>query len=475
MINIDALRRVPLFSNLTDEQFRFVEQGTELWLSLGDQLVAEGDPADNFYVLLEGEVEFTKKIRDQEVHIFSYEAGTFFGHEPILLDIPIPVTGRAIRDCHLFKLEEPAFWQMLATCPLITRELLRTIAQRLQQTEAVTQQHGKLIALGTLSAGFAHELNNPAAAVSRGARHLEEIFQSLLSLTFKLNRQQMTNAQLTLLFDLQQHITEQAKTFPDLDPLTQSDREDEVIDWLGVHGVADEWKLAPTLVGAGLGTDWLDTVVDCVPTDLLGDVLTWLTTALIGVGLLSEINQGSTRISELIEAIKNYSYMDQTPLQEVDVHEGLESTLTILTHKLKQGVVVTRKYDRSLPRIYAYASELNQVWTNLIDNAIDAMDGQGQIWIRTSQLGNRIVVEIADDGPGMAPEMQSRIFEQFFTTKDVGKGTGLGLDIVRRIVVGRQKGEIRVFSKPGDTRFQVRLPIINISKQSIQSIKRKIL
>jgi signal transduction histidine kinase len=471
MINIDALRRVPLFSNLTDEQFGFVEQGTEVWLSLGDNLVAEGDPADHFYVLLQGEVEFTKKIGDQEVHIISYEAGTFFGHEPILLDIPIPVTGRALCDCHLFKLEQSAFWQMLAACSSITRESLRTIAQRLQNLEAVTQQHGKLIALGTLSAGLAHELNNPAAAVTRGARHLEEIFQSLLSLTLKLNRHQMTNTQLAFLSDLQQNTTELAKRSSDLDPLTQSDREDEVTDWLEAHGVADEWKLAPTLVRAGLGTDWLDTVVDRVSTDLLSDVVTWLTTALIGVGLLSEINHGSMRISQLVEAIKNYSYMDQTPLQDVDVHEGLESTLTILSHKLKQGVAVTREYDRSLPRIYAYGSELNQVWTNLIDNAIDAMNGQGQIWIRTSQLGNQIVVEIADDGPGIAPEMQSRIFEPFFTTKDVGKGTGLGLDIVRRIVVGRQKGDIRVFSKSGDTRFQVRLPI-NISKRSV---KRKIL
>ncbi|GAB1545376.1 ATP-binding protein [Scytonema sp. NUACC21] len=471
MIDIDALRRVPLFSNLTDEQFRFVEHGTELWLNLGERLLTEGDPPGAFYVLLQGEVEFTKMIGNQEVHIITYETGTFFGHEPILLDMPIPVTGRAVRDSHLLKLEESVFWQMLATCSSIARESLRTIAQRLQNLEAVTQQHGKLIALNTLSAGLAHELNNPAAAVRRGARHLEEIFQSLLSLTLKLNCQQMRNAQLTLLFDLLQDTTEQVKKPSQLDPLTQSDREDEIASWLKAHGVADEWKLAPTLVGAGLGTDWLDTVVNCVPTDLLGDVLTWLTTALIGVGLLSELDQGSMRISQLVEAIKKYSYMDQTPLQNVDVHEGLETTLTILSYKLKQGVIVTREYDRSLPRIYAYGSELNQVWTNLIDNAIDAIDGQGQIWIRTSQLDNRILVEIADNGSGIAPEIQSRIFEPFFTTKDVGKGTGLGLDIVRRIVVGRQKGDIRVFSKSGETCFQVRLPI-NISKRSV---KRKIL
>lgn len=454
----DALRQVSIFSNLTDEQLDFVEQGTEVWLEQGDQFISEGDAHGDFYVLLEGEIEWTKHIGDQEIYILSAKPGEFFGHEPLLLDIPIPVSGRALRTSHLFKLEENVFWQTLAKCASITRQLLQTIAQRVQNLEAVSQQHGKLIALGTLSAGLAHELNNPAAAVIRGAEQLDEIFQGLPELALKLNQQQMTKEQLAFLADLQRDVTARAKTTSQLDPLTQSDREDEVTDWLDAHEVADGWKLASTLVGAGLDTQWLDTVAAHLDIDLLGDVLTWLTATLTGAGLLNEVKQGSTRISKLVKAIKEYSYMDQAPLQEVDIHDGLESTLTILGYKLKQGVTVTREYDRSLPRICAYGSELNQVWTNLIDNAIDAMNGRGHLWLRTSQEGERIVVEIADNGTGIPPEMQSRIFEQFFTTKDVGKGTGLGLDMARRIVVARHKGDIRVFSQPGDTHFQVRLP-----------------
>jgi signal transduction histidine kinase len=457
---LDALRQVPLFATTPDDQLRWVtEQGTEVWLSPGEILLSEGEPADYWYVLLEGEVRIMKKMAEQEALIDTLYAGTFFAEVPILLGKPYLASVRALTPSHLLRLGKDCFWHMVTGCPAVSQAILQMMAQRMQIVQSVSQQQQKLVSLGTLAAGLAHELNNPAAAVTGGARHLHKIFQGLPSLWFKLNQHQMTAEQLAFLANLQHDVTARATTSSQLDPLTQSDREDEVTEWLLAHGVADGWKLAPTLVGTGLDTDWLDTVVDHVAADSLGDVLVWLEAMLTGVGLLSEIKNGSMRISHLVRAIKEYSYTDQAPLQEVDVHEGIDSSLTILGHKLKQGMVVTREYDRSLPHICAYGSELNQVWTNLIDNAIDVMGGQGRIWVRTSRENDYLLVEIADNGPGIPPEIQPRIFEPFFTTKGVGEGTGLGLVTSYRVVVGMHKGDIRVFSKPGETYFQVRLPI----------------
>lgn len=457
----DALRQVPLFAKLPDKQLQWLsEQGTEVWRQPGEVHRAEGDPADHVFVLLEGEIRVSQQVGDEELVLATYGPKMLFGELPVLMgDEYFWAGGRALTQCHIFELRKDAFWRLLSTCSCVTTAIFRTMAERVQNLQSMLQQREKLSALGTLAAGLAHELNNPAAAVGRSARNLEEIFQGLPSLALKLNQQQMTNAQLAILAELQRDATKRAKIAPRLDPLTQSDQEDEVTDWLEAHGVVDGWKLSPALVGAGLDTVWLETVVENVRADTIGEVLTWLTGTLTGVGLLSEIEHGAERISELVKAIKDYSYMDQAPLQEVDVHEGLESTLTILKYKLKQGVVVTREYDQSLPRISAYGSELNQVWTNLIDNAIDAMGGQGQIWVRTRGEHDQVIIEIADNGPGIPPDIQHRIFEPFFTTKGVGEGTGLGLDITYRTVVGKHKGDISVFSNPGDTRFQVRLPI----------------
>jgi len=287
-------------------------------------------------------------------------------------------SGRALRPCHILELRQEAFWQMLATMPSVATAILQTMAKRVQELQSMSQQREKLIELGTLAAGLAHELAHPTTAVYQNTQQLDKVWQQL--------------------------------SVAALQPDQPS---------IGEH-------------------------------------------VLRGVGLLEEIEQSTAHISELVNAIKDYSYMDQAPLQEVDIHEGLEATLIILRHKLR-GTVVTREYDYNLPRISAYGSELNQVWTNLIDNAIDAVGGQGQIWLRTWRQDGQVLVEIADNGPGIPPEIQPRIFEPFFTTKGVGQGTGLGLVTSYRTVVGKHKGDIHVFSQPGDTRFQVRLPLHQVS------------
>jgi signal transduction histidine kinase len=457
----DVLRRIPLFEQLSDEQLASVERGSELRLQPGDYVKKAGEPPDGFYVVLEGRIEWTSRVRQQDVFVQNLVAGDFWGHELLLTEKPYPVSGRAATAVRLYVLETDDFWRMLADCPSILRYLVAILVERWGNLGEAEQQHANLISLGTMAAGLAHELNNPAAAAGRSAQEAREVFRTSSAKAVGLGALEMGPEERRIVAGLPEEVAARAERAQELDSLDRSDLEDEVALWLEDRGVAEAWDLSPTLVGAGLDAEWLDDLEGRLSESTIGEVVAWLVSEVAGDELLREIQHASARISELVGAVKSYSHMDKLASREVDVHAGLNSTLILLGHKLKKGdVEVVREYEKDLPPVCGHTGELNQVWTNLLDNAIDAVDGHGRITVRTATENGRVLVEIADDGPGIPEDVRERIFEPFYTTKDVGEGTGLGLDISHRVVVEDHKGDIRVLSEPGDTRFQVRLPIL---------------
>jgi signal transduction histidine kinase len=462
---LKELRQVPLFEGLTDEQLgEVLEEGSEAFIPAGEVGGREGEPVDHLYVILEGEFRWSKKVDGGEVVMNTYGSGEFFAEVPLLLGKPFLATWRALADSRVFALPNETFRRMLTTHPSFSNAVLEMLAQRIQVLYSVAQQRERLSSLGTLAAGLAHELNNPASASRRAAGRLRDSLENRRSLGMRLTRAAARGEIDLPQLDLLERIVHEAlgrDRALALTSLEQSDLEEELALWIEDRGVEEAWDLSHTLVGAGLGIADLELVEGAVPPGTLADALGYLEALLVAAGLVDEIEDSSMRISNLVATMEGYSYMDRAPTQEVDVNEGLDNTLAILRYRL-EGIEVERDYDESLPRITAHGSELNQVWTNLIDNAIDAVaDGNntGRVRLRTTQERDRLLVEISDNGPGIPSEIQDRIFEPFFTTKDVGKGAGLGLDVSYRIVVGRHSGDIRIVSKPGDTRFQVRLPM----------------
>jgi signal transduction histidine kinase len=454
---LQQVRVLPLFANLPDDKLDCLKAGRIVEAPAGTTLAIEGEQNFLFHILMEGEVRITRTYERQTVLMRVGKPGNYFGEIILLLNIPSLATIRASKLSRLFELDEAGFWQMMTRCHKIAQEVFRAAATRMRNVEGYTQQREKLASLGTMAAGLAHELNNPAAAARRAAAQLGETANKAQLLLCRLSRSlNADNWQFLLNAELK--AVENVANAAALDHLARSDREQAVAQWLEDRKVAFAWDLAPTFITVGLDTQTLGEIVAKLPVAAQSDALSWLE-ARLGLKLLvSRVEQSTGRIAELVKAIKSYTYMDQAPLQEVDIHEGIESTLTMLGYKLR-NITVVKEFDRSIPRVMAYGSELNQVWTNLIDNAIDAINGSGRICIGTCRDLEHVVVEIVDNGPGIPQEVQARMFEPFFTTKAVGSGTGLGLVISNAIVANRHGGEIEFDSRPGETRFKIRLPI----------------
>jgi signal transduction histidine kinase len=451
------LRRVPLFAELSEEDLSWIADcGQPVELAGGDVLAGEGEPGEALFVVISGELEVVKRSRTTDVPIAVLGPGEIVGEMAIFEAQPRMASVRAVAPTRVIRIDRDTILELIRTRPSATLSMLRTVTGRLRGTEAMLREREKLAALGTLSAGLAHELNNPAAAVQRSAALLQD----------GLDRWAAATSALGTVVDDREHAALSRSSPPRwlgtpargaARPARRQRPGVGAGDVLAERGVTDAGELAPALVGGGCGRAHLERIEAEFTGDALGRVVAWVAAGSAVHALVDEVAAGARRISEIVKAVKEYSYMDQAPVQRVDVRAGLDNTLVILRPKLKAGVSITREYEPDLPEIEAFGSELNQVWTNLLDNAIDAMDGRGEIRIRAFARDADVVVDICDDGPGMPPEVRDRIFEPFYTTKPPGSGTGLGLHISHN-VVARHGGRINVRSRPGETCFEVVLP-----------------
>ena len=461
----DELRALFLFEKLTDEQLDWLCRRGHVELIEPGPVYPEGAPATCFYVLLAGSLVLSRRVGADDVEVVRTSergvyAGAFFAY---LGDRAPQVYNNSLRvtePSRFFVLAADVFAGLMHEWFPMAVHLLEGLFFGVQNTQQAIGQRERLLALGSLSAGLTHELNNPAAAAVRATSALRERVAGMRHKLGLIAAGPYNRVALETLIGLQENAAERVPKALALDPLEASDREDTVTDWLDGHGVADGWDLAPIFVQAGLDTAWLDHAAATVDSEYLDGALRWLGYTVETELLMNEIEDSSNRISSLVGAAKQYSQLDRAPYQVVDVHELLDSTLLMLGGKIPPGITVVKDYDRALPAIPAYAAELNQVWTNLIDNAVSAMSGTGTLTVRTGLDRDQVLVEFGDTGPGVPAEIQEIIFEPFFTTKPVGDGTGLGLDISWRIIVNKHHGDLQVTSVPGDTRFRVRLPLI---------------
>jgi signal transduction histidine kinase len=452
----DLLRKVPAFAGLPDDQIAwFLSQSQELTLKAGDGYARQGDPADAMFVLLEGEFQWRGEMAGETL-VLAIKAGEITGLLPFSRMKKYGLSGRAMTHARVLRFPASLFSELVQKMPELANRLVGVMSDRIREATRFEQQRDRLAALGKLSAGLAHELNNPASAAKRASSQLRDLLKRVRDASHDLGGRDLSPTQKSEIEKLEASLTQ--GDGPPVDALAVSSLEDELDSLLRSHGQNDLWQLAADLARKNVRPEVLQKLFATLDAATARSALVRISASMEIADLLNQIEHSTSRISELVGAIKEYTFMDQSPLQNVDIVKTLENTLTILNHKLKKGVTVQRDYQKIPLLVNSFGSELNQVWTNIIDNAIDAMGGEGTLRVRTYREDDCVVVEIADDGPGISPEVQPHIFEPFFTTKGVGEGTGLGLDTVQRIVK-KHRGNIQVNSKPGDTRFQVWLPL----------------
>jgi signal transduction histidine kinase len=455
-MQIDDLRSLSLFNGLTDDQLgELVAAGTEIRVQPRVDLFHEGEQADYWWVLLSGAIDLIRHVGREDTVVGRMDvpgrwAGGFRAWDEHGVYL---ATGRGVAEGRVLRLAADVLRERTTDWFPFGGHLIAGLYRTARSIESTARQRESLVSLGTLAAGLAHEINNPAAAATRAVDSLEVANQTLLSSLGRLAQGEFSAQQFTALDALRREIKPPAER---PDPMDVADQEDALSTWLADHGVERDWMIAPPLAAAGLDVAWCERAASVLEQDALEPGLEWVASTFTVTTLLSEVKESTRRVTELVEAVKSYTQMDRSSLQNIDVTAGLESTLVMLGHKLAD-VTVARHYG-TVPRIDAYAGELNQVWTNLIDNAVDAMGGSGTLTVTTRSEGDGVVVEVADSGPGIPADVAARAFEAFYTTKDVGKGTGLGLDIARRIVVERHGGDISIDSRPGATVLRVRLP-----------------
>ncbi len=458
-MDVAELRKIEIFEGLTDDQLgELVAAGTEVAVVPGQVLFREGDAAEYWWLLLEGAVEIVRRVGREDVTVGRMDvpgrwAGGFRAWDEQGIYI---ATGRGAAPGRVLRLPAEVLRERSHAWFPFAAHLISGLYRTARTIEATARQRESLVTLGTLAAGLAHALNNPAAAAARAVPLLQDACTTLLGSLRRLADGELTAAQLVELDQLRLEVEESPAV---VDALAVSELEEELADWLARHGVPEEWEVAAVLAAAGAGVEWCERVL-AVSESTVAHAVTWVASTLSARVLLGEVNESTNRVSELVAAVRSYSQMDRGSVQRTDVTEGLESTLVVLGHRLRPGVKVEREYSSGVPLIEAYAGELNQVWTNLVTNAIDAMEGAGTLTVRTAADGtDGVVVEIVDTGPGMSPDVARRAFEPFFTTKEVGRGTGLGLDISRRVVEERHGGTIEIGTGTAGTTMRVRLPL----------------